>query len=68
MIDKELLRKLLKPYTNGIDSGEIYAHGYPESRLIPSNHTDFCNGSFAEYVEEELMKVAIKILDEHFLD
>jgi len=61
-----LLRALLEDYIELIESGEIYSHGYPESRLIPSNHTETCQNEFLDSVNQDIMNKVSNIISEYF--
>jgi len=48
-----------------INSNEIYEHGYPESRLIPSNHYTECQDMFIESVQNDISEIINEILREN---
>lgn len=64
--ENRLLHTLLNEYIHEIESGRIYEHGYPESRLIPSNHHESCQEEYKEYILSEISKKTTIILDEYF--
>ena len=57
-----LLEILLTKEIGMIDDGTIYEHGYPESRLIPSNHYTECQEGFLDSVTEDISGKIRKIL------
>lgn len=57
-----LLETLLSKEISAIEGNEIYEHGYPESRLIPSNFHEECQSRFLENVKEEFSKEIEEIL------
>ncbi len=61
-----LLRALLDDYIELAKSGEIYAHGYPESRLIPSNHTETCQSEFLDSINNDILDKVSNIISEYF--
>ena len=61
-----LIESLLEKYIKHIENGDIYEHGYPESRLIPQNHTEECEKSVYEEVVEEFNDKIKDILNQYF--
>ena len=57
-----LLETLLTKEIKAIEGNEIYEHGYPESRLIPSNFYEECQSSFVENVKEKFSEETEEIL------
>lgn len=47
------------------ESQEIYEHGYPEARLIPSNHTEICESSQQEQLLEAINELLTEVLGEY---
>lgn len=64
--EESLLHSLLRSYIESIQSGEIYDHGYPERRLIPSDHVEQCQESFLETVIEDITDKVSNIIREYF--
>jgi len=61
-----LLETLLTKEIAMIDDSTIYEHGYPESRLIPSNHWAKCQEGFLENVIEDISDKIREILEGYF--
>lgn len=64
--EDRLLNTLLNDYIDDIESGDIYAHGYPESRLIPSNHHEDCQKYFIDEVEAYITTKVRDIIEQYF--
>ena len=60
-----LLNTLLSKQISMIENNEIYEHGYPESRLIPSNFYESCQSDFISSVQEEFSEKIEEILYDH---
>lgn len=56
--------KMLHDAIEDIRSGNIYEHGYPESRLIPSNFYELCEDAFIDKVVCDIAEETSKILRE----
>jgi len=61
-----LLETLLIKEISTIDDGTIYEHGYPESRLIPSNHYAERREGLLENVIEDVSDKIREILEGYF--
>ena len=61
-----LLDALLSDYIKNIESNDIYEHGYPESRLVPSNHYESCQESYLEYVLNEVSEKVSNVISSYF--
>ena len=61
---EDLLKELLCDEIESIRSGEIYEHGYPESRLIPQDHYKLCEKSFIENVVYDISEEISSLLKE----
>lgn len=61
-----ILEILLAKDIEDIESRSIYEHGYPESRLMPSNHKESCEESLLETVKESINEKIESILYEYF--
>lgn len=48
-----LIESLLQDDIDAVDSGKIYEHGYPESRLVPVDHTESCEEVLKNNIMEE---------------
>lgn len=57
-----ILEMLMASKIRTITDGAIFEHGYPEARLIPSNHYRECVDSFIADVKESLNKDVERIL------
>lgn len=64
--EEYLLNVLLNDYIHEIESGSIYEHGYPEGRLVPSNHIEMCRGYFLEGVMSDIQEKVVNIMDEFY--
>lgn len=64
--ENRLLRTLLKEYIDEIESGSIYGHGYPESRLIPSTHYEDCQEGTLDNILEEVTEKIKDIIGQYF--
>ena len=64
--ETHLLYTLLGEYINNIESNDIYAHGYPESRLIPSNHHEECQKYYLEQIQEDITEKVSDIINQYF--
>lgn len=64
--EEYLLNVLLNDYIGEIQSGDIYSHGYPEGRLIPSNHIEMCQDYFLESVTSDIEEKIINIIHEFY--
>jgi len=61
--DKEsLLILYLKDSFVKIENKEMFEHGYPESRLIPSNFYEDCKNDFAESVADKVYEEVKEII------
>lgn len=56
--------KILQDAIEDIESGNIYEHGYPESRLIPSNYYELCEETFIDNVICDISEETSKVLRE----
>lgn len=63
MKNDNLLEEYLSDYVQKMRNGEIYEHGYPESRLIPSSHWTDCEEDFIDSVIEEVSEKIRAILE-----
>lgn len=61
-----LLDRLLNKYIVPIENKEIYEHGYPEGRLVPSNFYEKCEEEYLENVKEEISEKVENIIQEYF--
>ena len=66
LLELFLLDRLLLEDIKLIQSGEIYDHGYPESRLILSNHYETCRESFLNTLKEEFCDKIETIISDYF--
>lgn len=64
--ESHLLNVLLGEYIDDIESGNIYDHGYPESRLIPSNHHEKCQEYCLEHILGDISDKVKNIISEYF--
>ena len=64
--EARLLHTLLREYIKDIESGRIYDHGYPESRLIPANHSESCEESIRDYASSNVSEKVEAILGDYF--
>lgn len=60
------ITNIIKNATESVESHEIYQHGYPESRLIPSNWKEECEDNFKETVAECVSELVSDYLDSIF--
>lgn len=58
------ITKMLHDAIEDIKSGNIHEHGYPESRLIPSNHYELSEDVFVDKVVCDIAEETSKILRE----
>ena len=63
-----MLECLLKDHINDIKDRSIYEHGYPEARLIPSNHTEECEKCTFEFITEIFNDKIKNILNQYFVE
>lgn len=65
MIEKTLneIRKEIEGVTLDIKRNEIYEHGCPESRLVPSNFKEQCEASTTEYVIDKVGDIITSYLE-----
>ena len=59
----EKITNIIKNATEDVEKRNIYQHGYPEARLIPSNWKEECEDSFKENVTECMSEVISDYLD-----
>ena len=64
--EEHLLNTLLSDYIDNIKSGSLYDHGYPESRLIPSDHHEKCQEYFIEEIIETISEKINNIVEQYF--
>lgn len=64
--EDRLLNTLLSDYIDDVESRNIYDHGYPESRLIPSNHHEDCQKYFLEGVIGDITEKITDIIEQYF--
>lgn len=64
--ENHLLETLLSEQIQDVKSRDIYNHGYPESRLIPSNHKESCEEGLLETVKEDLCEKIDDVLSQYF--
>ena len=64
--ESHLLHMLLGEYIDDIESRDIYAHGYPEGRLIPSDHHEKCQEYFLEKIQEEIAEKVDNAVSHYF--
>ena len=64
--ESHLLQTLLGEYIDDIESGDIYSHGYPESRLIPSDHNERCQESCLEQILVDITEKVSDIIEQYF--
>ena len=64
--EDHLLHTLLLEDIDSIESGDIYSHGYPESRLIPSNHYEECQKYFLERIHEDIAEKVDNAISHYF--
>ena len=62
-----LLEVLLTNEINAIENKDIYQHGYPESRLIPSDFYETCNESLLEEAKDRMNNQIENILNDYFI-
>ena len=63
---KETIAKItniINNATEAVEKRDIYQHGYPEARLIPSNWREECEDSFKENVIEDVTEIIADYLD-----
>lgn len=65
VLEDYLLDALLSEEIQTLKSGEIYEHGYPESRLIPKNHYEDCNDYFLDNVRDSFNEKIDRVLREY---
>ncbi len=58
----KLLEQILSKEIDMVANREIYDHGYPEARLIPSNFYDDSLDIFAKEIKEEINDLIDDIL------
>lgn len=49
-----LFESLLQKEIDSVENGDIYSHGYPESRLIPENHAEQCQEAFINEITDSI--------------
>lgn len=64
--ENRLLHTLLNEYISEIESGSIYEHGYPESRLIPSTHHEDCQEAFLDNILVDMTEKIKDIIGQYF--
>jgi len=57
------IKTLLERATENIENKEIYEHGYPEARLIPSDFYKKCEENHKEFFIEEIKEIVEEYLD-----
>ena len=57
------IKTLLERATENIENKEIYEHGYPEARLIPSDFYEQCEKMHKEFFIEEISGIVGEYLD-----
>jgi hypothetical protein len=62
-----LLESLLSNEIEQLKNGEIFEHGYPESRLIPSTHHQDCIDSFKESIMNNISGLIDEIISNYAL-
>lgn len=60
-----LFNTLLSKQIAMIESNEIYEHGYPESRLLPSDFYESCQTGLISLTQEEFSNKIEDVLHEH---
>lgn len=58
----EEIKRLLVSTSEAIANGEIYEHGYPESRLIPPNFYEDCEDGCIGYVNDNISVIVDEYL------
>lgn len=58
----EDIKRILMSASEAIASGEIYEHGYPESRLIPPNFYEDCEDGCIGYVNDDISVIVDEYL------
>ena len=53
----KILEELLKEEIEAIENGDIYAHGYPEARLMPCNFGEQCQEALINDAQERISKL-----------
>ena len=66
--ETHMFNMLLSEKINEISSGEIYSHGYPESRLIPSTHMRDCQEAHLDNLLCEFEEKISSIVSENYVD
>ena len=61
-----LLETLLTKEADMILNNEIYEHGYPEARLIPSDFYEKCQEDFVQNTIQEIGEEIENLLNEYF--
>lgn len=61
--EEKLVELFLVKYIKSIQDGSIYEHGYPESRLIPSDFKEKCEEGLFNEIMEEFKDIAKDILE-----
>ena len=62
---RDMLEILLQEEISSIESGEFLEHGYPEQRLIPSNHFSSRRDSLVEEAVERISSEIEELLIEY---
>ena len=62
----EKITTIIKNATEAVEKRDIYQHGYPEARLIPSNWKEECEDSFKEIVTDCVSEIIADYLDSLF--
>lgn len=64
--EEYLLSVLLRDSIEDVESGVIYDHGYPEGRLIPSNHHEMCQEEFLMHVKDDFNEKIENVIGQYF--
>jgi hypothetical protein len=62
---RSLLRAVIEKDLEPLIDNSIYEHGYPESRLIPSDHYSNCLTVFTEDLTENIKDMIVDIIHDH---
>ncbi len=57
------IKSIIEEVTEVVESGEIYEHGYPENRLIPTRHEEECREYTIEYTMELIKEKVIEYFE-----
>lgn len=64
--ESHLLNTLLNDYIDEIESESIYEHGYPESRLIPTNFREDCQESHLAHITDIITDKVSGVITEYW--